>query len=65
MPERLQNAKILTSYTVETRYPGDYEPVDAEDLRKAIEIAKEVMKWVKKKMDKGQRPPDLQKSLFK
>jgi len=53
----------LRSY-VETRYPGDYEPVDKEDLRKAIEIAKEVLKWVKKEMDKGQRPPDPQKSLF-
>ena len=64
VPENLQNAKILTGYAVETRYPGDYEPVDEEDLRKAIEIAKEVLKWVKKEMDKGQGPPDPQKSLF-
>ena len=64
VPENLQNAKILTDYAVETRYPGDYEPVDEEDLRKAIEIAKKVLKWVKKEMDKGQRPPDPQKSLF-
>ena len=64
VPENLQNAKILTGYAVETRYPGDYEPVDEEDLRKAIEIAKEVLEWVKKEMDKGQRPPDPQKSLF-
>jgi HEPN domain-containing protein len=64
VPENLQNAKILTGYAVETRYPGDYEPVDEEDLRKAIEIAKEVLKWVKKEIDKGQRPPDPQKSLF-
>ncbi|MBW1962487.1 MAG: HEPN domain-containing protein [Deltaproteobacteria bacterium] len=64
VPENLQNAKILTGYAVETRYPGDYEPVDEEDLRKAIEIAKEVLKWVKKEMDKGQGPPDSQKSLF-
>ena len=35
-----------------------------EDLRKAIEIAKKILKWVKKEMDKGQRPPDPQKSLF-
>ncbi len=64
VPENLQNAKILTGYAVETRYPGDYEPVDEEDLRKAIGIAKEVLKWVKKEIDKGQRPPDPQKSLF-
>ena len=64
VPENLQNAKILTGYAVETRYPGDYEPVDEEDLRKAVEIAKEVLKWVKKEMDEGQRPLDPQKSLF-
>ena len=64
VPENLQNAKILTGYAVETRYPGDYEPVDEEDFRKAIEIAKEVLNWVKKEMDKGQRPSDPQKSLF-
>ena len=64
VPENLQNAKILTGYAVETRYPGDYEPVDEEDLKKAIEIAKEVLEWVKKEMDEGQRPPDPQKILF-
>jgi len=64
VPENLQNAKILTGYAVETRYPGDYEPVDEEELRKAIEIAKKVLKWVKKEMDKGQHPPDPQESLF-
>ncbi|MDL1983471.1 MAG: HEPN domain-containing protein [Deltaproteobacteria bacterium] len=64
VPENMQNEKILTSYAVETRYPGDYEPVDEDDLKKAIEIAEEVLKWVKKEMDKGQRPPDPQKSLF-
>lgn len=64
VPENLQNAKILTDYAVETRYPGDYEPVDEEDLGKAIEIAEEVLTWVKKEIEKGQRPPDPQKSLF-
>jgi HEPN domain-containing protein len=64
VPENLQNARILTGYAVETRYPGDYEPVNEEDLRKAIEIAKEVLKWAKKEMDEGQRSPGPQKSLF-
>jgi HEPN domain-containing protein len=64
VPENLQNAKILTAYAVETRYPGDYEPVDKRDLKKAVAIAKEVLKWVKKEIDVSQRPPDPQKSLF-
>ena len=64
VPENLQDARILTGYAVETRYPGDYEPVDEDDFRKALEIAKEVLKWVKKEVDESQRPPDPQKSLF-
>ena len=64
VPENLQDARILTGYAVETRYPGDYEPVDEDDFRKALEIAKEVLKWVKKEVDENQRPPDPQKSLF-
>ena len=31
---------------------------------KNLDKAKEVLKWVKKEMDKGQRPSDPQKSLF-
>lgn len=50
VPDNVQNAKILTGYAVETRYPGDYEPVDEEDYFKAIEIAEKVLKWVKEKI---------------
>jgi len=64
VPEAVQNAKILTGYAVETRYPGDYEPVDEDDYFKAIEIAEKVLRWVKKGMDKEQLPPDPQRSLF-
>ena len=32
VPENLQNAKILTGYAVETRYPGDYEPVAKSNI---------------------------------
>ncbi len=39
VPKELQNAKILTSYAVETRYPEDYEPVDEDDYLKAVKIA--------------------------
>jgi len=47
VPENLQNAKILTGYAVETRYPGDYEPVakiehyylGAQDILRAEDLA--------------------------
>jgi len=52
VPSELQKAKILTGYAVETRYPGDYEPVDEDDYLKAVEIAENVLEWIKKKMSK-------------
>jgi HEPN domain-containing protein len=64
VPEDVQNAKILTGYAVETRYPGDYEPMDEDDYFKAIEIADKVLRWVKKEMDKEHLPADPQRSLF-
>jgi len=33
IPDDIQHSKLLTSYAVETRYPGDYEPVDESDLK--------------------------------
>lgn len=30
IPEKINMAKLLTDYAVETRYPGNYEPVDKE-----------------------------------
>ena len=50
VPENLQQAKILSDYAVETRYPGDYDPVDEEDFEKAIEIAEAVLEWVEKNL---------------
>lgn len=64
VPEDVQNGKILTGYAVETRYPGDYEPVYEDDYFKAIEIADKVLRWVKKEMDKEHLLPDPQRSLF-
>jgi len=64
VPDDVQNAKILTGYAVETRYPGDYEPVDEDDYFKAIEIAEKVLKWVEKEMEKERISLDSQGSLF-
>jgi len=52
VPGELQNAKILTGYAVETRYPGDYEPVHEDDYLDAMQLAEKVFKWVEKKMEK-------------
>ena len=63
VPEELQNAKILTGYAVETRYPGDYEPVGEDDYLKAVKIAENVLEWIEKKMEKEQLPLDPQSTI--
>lgn len=45
----IETAKILTNYAIETRYPGEYEPVDKYEYLKALKIAENVVekrrKW--------------------
>lgn len=48
IPKRLQRAKILTDYAVETRYPGDYVPVDEDMYEGALKIAEKIVSWVEK-----------------
>lgn len=43
--EGLRQADILTSYAVETRYPGLSEEVSEEDYRKAVDLAVRVVCW--------------------
>ena len=35
----------LTSYAVETRYPGPAEPVTRNEYRQALALAQQVVKW--------------------
>ena len=51
IPDDIQHSKLLTSYAVETRYPGDYEPVDESDYATAVEIAGKVLAWVEKNIE--------------
>lgn len=48
--DEIKEAKILTYYAIETRYPGDYEPVEDQEYLKAIDIAARVLKWVEFKI---------------
>lgn len=41
-------AERLTYYSAEPRYPGDYEPVSNQEIKEAIKIAKQVVKWAEK-----------------
>jgi HEPN domain-containing protein len=36
---------VLTRYAFETRYPGPFEPITAEEYRDAIRLAEAVVAW--------------------
>ena len=65
VPKDLQVAKILTGYAVETRYPGDYEPVNEDGYLNAMQIAEEVLQWVEMKIENRQLPLDPERSISK
>lgn len=46
IPRDLNEASILTDYAVTTRYPGDWEPVSAEEYTQAVYLAQKVYQWV-------------------
>lgn len=48
IPKKLQRARILTDYAVETRYPGDYVPVDEDMYEDALKLAEKIVSWVRK-----------------
>ena len=41
----LWKADSLTTYAVETRYPGPAEPVSRNEYREAVALAQQVVKW--------------------
>ncbi len=46
IPKNINQAKLLTAYAVDARYPGDYEPVSKEEYKEALKIAEDVFKWL-------------------
>lgn len=48
IPNEVRSADELTPYAVETRYPGDWDSVTAEEVNEAMTIAEDVLKWAKK-----------------
>ncbi|MGH7599101.1 MAG: HEPN domain-containing protein [bacterium] len=44
-PDELDEAAELTVYAVETRYPGDIQPVTEEEHQQVLKIAERVYAW--------------------
>lgn len=55
IPEEVQKAIDLTDYAVNTRYPGEREPVTKEEYEEALKIAESVYEWVSKIIKKGKK----------
>lgn len=45
VPEEFWQADSLTQYAVETRYPGEAEPVTEEEYHEAVALAEKVVRW--------------------
>ncbi|OQA59204.1 MAG: HEPN domain protein [Euryarchaeota archaeon ADurb.Bin294] len=50
IPQPVLAGSALTEYAVNTRYPGDYDPVSEEDYENALLMAEEVFSWVRSKL---------------
>lgn len=50
VPSEVESAVVLNDYAVETRYPGEYEPVTEIEYFEAVDIASKVIQWVKEEL---------------
>ncbi len=46
IPDNVDEAFTLSQYSVQTRYPGDWEPVTQKEAEQALERAAYVLAWV-------------------
>ncbi len=51
LPQAVDDAVILTDYAVASRYPGDYEPVDENELREAVRLAEATVTWAQEEVE--------------
>jgi HEPN domain-containing protein len=50
IPQDARQAMKLTTYAVQTRYPGGYDDITKEEYEKAVKIAKDCLDWVENKI---------------
>ena len=50
VPEEINEIAILNDYAVQTRYPGDYTPINEDEYNNAIILTEKCIKWVEKKI---------------
>jgi len=52
IPNGVDEAFALSEYAIQTRYPGEWEPVTKKEARRAIEQAGLVLAWVETLLEK-------------
>jgi len=57
IPNGVDEAFELSEYAVQTRYPGEWEPVTKAEARRALEQAGLVLAWVESQLERGATPP--------
>ena len=50
VPDAVDKAFALSQYAVQTRYPGEWEPVTSEEAASALQQAGQVLIWAEKQM---------------
>lgn len=56
VPETVQEAAILTDYAVSARYPGLLEPIEEDELERAIALAEGVVAWASQQIAEPEKP---------
>lgn len=51
VPENVDETFILTEYAVQTRYPGEWEPVTQKEAGEALGLARLVLSWVESRIE--------------
>jgi HEPN domain-containing protein len=51
VPDEINDTVILNDYAVQTRYPGEYTPIEEDEYNEAIRIAENCVNWIKNKIN--------------
>jgi HEPN domain-containing protein len=62
IPEEINETAILNDYAVQTRYPGDYTPIEEEEYNNAIAVAEKCVKFIVKKIKELLKKADEEKN---
>jgi HEPN domain-containing protein len=60
VPDEINDTVILNDYAVQTRYPGEYTPIEEDEYNEAIRVAENCVNWIKNKIKTVEEVRQLQ-----